>query len=52
MQQIFDPEHALEQFEPVEEMPIDMEDELYPDHLIPEYEKELNHVWIREDRCG
>ena len=42
MQQVFDPELVLEQIEPVEEFPINMEDEFSSAHLIPEYEDELN----------
>ena len=42
MQQVFNPELVLKQIESVEEVPIEVEDELSPSHIIPEYEDELN----------
>ena len=36
MRQVFDPVRVLEQIEPVQEAPINMDDELYPAHLIPD----------------
>ena len=42
MQQVFDSELVLEQIEPMEEVPIYMEDQLFSAHPIPEYYDGLN----------